>query len=80
MNVNWQNWAVAIGLSMGVLLLWQSFVIDPMMEQDRTRQAEQAMQDGARPDGTLPDAAAVSGLSQYELLTGMGQRYDRHWA
>ena len=58
MNVNWQNWAVAIGLSMGVLLLWQSFVIDPMMEQDRTRQAEQAMQDGARPDGTLPDAAA----------------------
>lgn len=28
---------------------------------------------------SLPDASAVSGLSQYELLTGLGQRYDRIW-
>ncbi|PAV67479.1 hypothetical protein WR25_24476 [Diploscapter pachys] len=28
-------------------------------------------------DFALPDAAAQSGLSQYELLTGMGQRYVR---
>jgi alanine racemase len=27
----------------------------------------------------LPTASAQSGLSQYELLTGMGQRYDRVW-
>ena len=27
----------------------------------------------------LPDAAMRSGLSQYELLTGLGQRYDRVW-
>lgn len=27
----------------------------------------------------LPSAAAVSGLSQYELLTGLGQRFDRYW-
>ena len=27
----------------------------------------------------LPAAAAQSGLSQYELLTGLGQRYDRVW-
>lgn len=28
----------------------------------------------------LPDAAMRSGLSQYELLTGLGQRYERVWA
>lgn len=27
----------------------------------------------------LPAAAAVSGLSQYELLTGLGSRFDRVW-
>lgn len=30
-------------------------------------------------DYALPRAAAASGRSQYELLTGMGQRYDRVW-
>ena len=30
-------------------------------------------------DFVLPEAAAASGLSQYELLTGMGQRYARMW-
>lgn len=27
----------------------------------------------------LPSAAAASGLSQYELLTGLGQRFERRW-
>lgn len=27
----------------------------------------------------LPTAAAATGLSQYELLTGLGQRFDRKW-
>ncbi|MGH6780489.1 MAG: alanine racemase [Sphingomonadaceae bacterium] len=27
----------------------------------------------------LPGASAVSGLSQYELLTGLGRRFDRVW-
>lgn len=27
----------------------------------------------------LGGASAASGLSQYELLTGLGARYDRHW-
>jgi len=27
----------------------------------------------------LPETAAASGLSQYELLTGLGPRYDRVW-
>ncbi|MEP9359486.1 alanine racemase [Sphingomonas sp. KR3-1] len=27
----------------------------------------------------LPETAALSGLSQYELLTGLGPRYDRRW-
>jgi alanine racemase len=27
----------------------------------------------------LGAASAASGLSQYELLTGLGARYDRHW-
>ena len=30
-------------------------------------------------DYDLPIAAAVSGLSQYELLTGLGQRFERRW-
>ncbi len=27
----------------------------------------------------LPTASAASGLSQYELLTGLGARFERHW-
>jgi len=30
-------------------------------------------------DRDLPAAAAASGLSQYELLTGLGHRYQRRW-
>jgi alanine racemase len=30
-------------------------------------------------DYDLPNASAASGLSQYELLTGLGQRLDRVW-
>jgi len=28
----------------------------------------------------LPEAAAISGKSQYEILTGLGDRFDRRWA
>ena len=31
-------------------------------------------------DYDLPATAAASGLSQYELLTGLGRRYDRVWS
>ena len=31
-------------------------------------------------DYNLPDAAAASGLSQYELLTTLGSRFERRWA
>ncbi len=31
-------------------------------------------------DFALPDATALSGMSQYELLTGMGARYSRSWS
>ncbi|RZM07859.1 MAG: alanine racemase [Sphingomonas sp.] len=31
-------------------------------------------------DFALPDAAVRSGMSQYELLTGMGARYSRSWS
>lgn len=31
-------------------------------------------------DYALPEAARQSGLSQYELLTGLGARYERVWA
>ncbi len=31
-------------------------------------------------DYALPEASAISGMSQYELLTGMGRRYDRIWS
>jgi alanine racemase len=30
-------------------------------------------------DYRLPEAAIRSGLSQYELLTGLGNRYQRRW-
>ena len=30
-------------------------------------------------DYALPETAALSGLSQYELLTGLGRRFDRTW-
>lgn len=30
-------------------------------------------------DYDLPSASAQSGLSQYELLTGLGQRFERYW-
>jgi len=30
-------------------------------------------------DYALPQAAALSGMSQYELLTGLGKRFDRIW-
>ncbi len=30
-------------------------------------------------DYDLPSAAAISGLSQYELLTGLGDRFTRYW-
>ncbi|MES2042500.1 MAG: alanine racemase [Pseudomonadota bacterium] len=31
-------------------------------------------------DYALPEAAALSGMSQYELLTGLGGRYERVWS
>jgi alanine racemase len=31
-------------------------------------------------DYALPETAALSGLSQYELLTGLGDRFDRIWS
>jgi alanine racemase len=31
-------------------------------------------------DYALPETAALSGLSQYELITGLGERFDRIWA
>jgi alanine racemase len=31
-------------------------------------------------DYALPETATLSGLSQYELLTGLGARFDRVWA
>ena len=31
-------------------------------------------------DYALPEAAVASGLSQYELLTGLSQRLERTWA
>ena len=30
-------------------------------------------------DYDLPTVAAASGLSQYELLTGLGRRFERRW-
>ncbi len=36
--------------------------------------------DWVRFDDDLVHVAAASGVSQYELLTGLGQRFERHWS
>ena len=41
--------------------------------------AEVAEGDWLALDYALPEAAAISGMSQYELLTGLGSRFDRIW-
>ena len=46
---------------------------------DVTAAPDLAEGDWVEIDFTLPDAAAASGLSQYELLTSLGHRYDRVW-
>lgn len=45
----------------------------------RLGDAEAAEGDWLYVDFDLPTAAALSGLSQYELLTGLGSRFDRRW-
>lgn len=47
---------------------------------DATRAPDVAEGDWLSIDYDLPRAATASGLSQYELLTGLGQRFDRIWS
>ena len=46
---------------------------------DCTRASSLAEGDWVTMDYALPEAAAASGLSQYELLTGLSQRLQRVW-
>lgn len=46
---------------------------------DASRSPHVAEGDWVDIDYALPSAAAASGLSQYELLTGLGARFDRLW-
>lgn len=46
---------------------------------DVSRQPDLAEGDWLTLDYEPEKAAALSGLSQYELLTGLGQRFDRYW-
>ena len=46
---------------------------------DCTGAAELAEGDWVTMDYALPEAAAASGLSQYELLTGLNDRFSRRW-
>ncbi|MDB5724546.1 MAG: alanine racemase [Novosphingobium sp.] len=47
---------------------------------DVTAAPELAEGDWVAIDYALPEASAISGMSQYELLTGMGRRYERAWS
>jgi len=47
---------------------------------DVTAAVDLAEGDWVTIDYALPEASATSGMSQYELLTGMGRRYDRLWS
>jgi alanine racemase len=46
---------------------------------DVTAAAHLAEGDWLSLDYDLPQASAHSGMSQYELLTGLGGRFDRRW-
>lgn len=46
---------------------------------DATVAPELAEGDWVTIDYDLPTASAASGLSQYELLTGLGDRFERYW-
>ena len=46
---------------------------------DCSAAAELAEGDWVTMDYALPEASAASGLSQYELLTGLSARFDRRW-
>lgn len=50
-----------------------------MIAVDVSGMAEVAEGDWMSIDYALADAAVLSGLSQYELLTGLGKRFDRIW-
>ena len=50
-----------------------------LLAVDVTSAPDAAEGDWLAIDFALPDAAAQSGLSQYELLTGLGARYARVW-
>ena len=47
---------------------------------DVTAASELAEGDWVSIDYALPEAATITGMSQYELLTGMGRRYERVWS
>jgi alanine racemase len=47
---------------------------------DVTAQPDIAEGDWVEIDFDLPAASAQSGLSQYELLTLLGQRFERIWS
>jgi alanine racemase len=46
---------------------------------DATAAPDLAEGDWVTIDYDLPVASAASGLSQYELLTGLGDRFERYW-
>ncbi|WP_425230529.1 alanine racemase [Sphingomonas sp.] len=63
----------------GVLLPVLGRVSMDLIAVDVTFAPRLAEGDWVSIDYALPAAAASSGLSQYELLTGLGSRFDRRW-
>ena len=63
----------------------KSIVVDALLLIAGGRAAGEVVRQGAERAEiaasftALPDAARRSGMSQYELLTGLGARYDRVW-
>ena len=51
-----------------------------LLALDCTEAPDLAEGDWVELDYALPQAAAASGLSQYELLTTLGSRFERRWA
>jgi alanine racemase len=75
-RANGRSFAIAGRVSMDLIAVDLSHPIG----ERRLDRAEVAEGDWLTIDYRLPDLAEACGLSQYELLTGLGSRFERVWS
>lgn len=67
-----RNLIIAIALSMGVLLAWQYFIVEPRVAEEQARQEALQAQEGASESGNLPavEGTGTPGLPGSGGITG----------